>query len=147
MGTSWILTERKDPDGFLERLLPGHRIDFERVDLRGMEPGDAAAERRTWELRAEPPRNARLEDSLTDYPRLTLAVYELNGETYEGVAVGLTCDGDTMTLTLGSTITSDGQSVRSDVYRVSGRDAWVSYNRLRTPNVDRTGKTEASDVE
>jgi hypothetical protein len=102
VGTSWILTERKDPDGFLERLLPGRRIEFERVGLRCSEPGDAAAERRTWELRAETPPNALLVDPSTDYSRLTLAVYELHGETYEGVAVGLTCDGDTMKLALGS---------------------------------------------
>jgi hypothetical protein len=79
----------------------------------------------------EPPHNALLGDTSTDYPRLTLAVYELHGEAYEGVAVGLTCDGDRMTLTLGATITSDGQSVRSDGYRVLGRDAWVSYNRIK----------------
>lgn len=128
VGTTWAVLEREDPDGHLARVLPGHKIGFQAVDLRCLPADGGAAAMRTWTLEklVRPSRNRQSADAETT---LSLGVYDLHGETYEGITGELLVDGREMQFTLGGTVECDGRSVAMKGYRVRGKDAWVRFVR------------------
>jgi hypothetical protein len=136
VGTSWTMLESKDPDGFLARLLPGRRVEFQKVDLHCLADKNATPITRTWQLLKEfPPAMPGSATPQAAEPTLTFSVYDLNGEAYDGIAGTLRLEANEMTFTLGSTLESDGESVTSQGYRILGREAWIRWiTDLETPS-------------
>ena len=130
VGTAWSLRNRTDPDGFLARLLPGDRIEFQRVDLVCTTSELSVPVLRTWQLlRTFPTADALKRNPGDAEPKLSFSVYDVAGEVYEGIAGELNLVGNEMTFIIGLTLKGEGEQESGSCYRVKGNDAYATYVR------------------
>ncbi|MCX6926116.1 MAG: hypothetical protein NT154_23345 [Verrucomicrobia bacterium] len=86
VGTRWVLVSRKDPDGLLERVLPGKKVAFGAVDLTCRADSGEVRGRRSWEL-----------DGVS--APFKMSIYDVHSATaYTGAALKLTRQKDQMIL-------------------------------------------------
>ena len=116
VGTTWLLVRRSDPDGLIEKMLPGEQLDFGAVELTcSTAPGEARG-RRSWELNGS-------------NERCYLTVYNVQStNAYTGAGLRLTREEDQMVLVPRTILSKSGNTGRSDLYEGA---ATVTYRIKR----------------
>jgi hypothetical protein len=113
--TAWVLADREDPDGMLQKYLPGDRIEFDAGVLRCKNAAGAVIASRTWEW-------------TTHVARSSLAIYDNQGDLYTGLAGQVLHDDNILTFNVKSFIerTTESRSSKTE------EGCWVRYKRAGT---------------
>jgi hypothetical protein len=116
VGTTWLLIRRSDPDGLIEKMLPGEQLVFGVVELTCSTAAGKARGRRSWELNSS-------------NQRCFLTVYNVQStNAYTGAGLKLTREGDQMVLVPRTILSRSGNTGRSDPYEGA---ATVTYRIKR----------------
>jgi hypothetical protein len=102
VGTTWNLVRRRDPDGLLQRVLPGERMDFSAVELICRAASGEMCGRRSWEFHGS-------------RAPASISVYDVQSTTaYTGAALKLTRQKDQMILVPQSILKRNAEGLRYD---------------------------------